>query len=143
MLFNRQEHVLQRVPTDLGGTFSFEDLLPDIYSIRVSFATFVPAIRDRVQVKPGMRSLLEVNLSRVFSSVQVVSSVPAPGGLMNDDWKWTLRSRRLDAAGFLRMFLGSRKPGESCWRQHQQNRGLQRFTRHGPNLGERRRAVHG
>jgi hypothetical protein len=103
MLFNRQEHVLQRVPTDLGGTFSFEDLLPDIYSIRVSFATFVPAIRDRVQVKPGMRSLLEINLSRVFSTVQVVSSVPAPGGLMNDDWKWTLRSNA-SMRPVLRMF---------------------------------------
>jgi hypothetical protein len=39
-----------------------------------------------------MRSLLEVNLSRVFSSVQLVSTVPAAGGLMSDDWKWTLRS---------------------------------------------------
>jgi hypothetical protein len=39
----------------------------------------------------------------VFSSIQLVSTVPAPGGLMSDDWKWTLRS---DAAlrPVLRMF---------------------------------------
>jgi hypothetical protein len=92
MLFNRQDRLLQRSATDIGGTFSFEELIPDLYSIRVSFASFIPAMRDRVVVKPGMRSLLEVNLSRLFSSVQLVSTVPAPGGLMSDDWKWTLRS---------------------------------------------------
>jgi hypothetical protein len=92
MLFNKQDRLLQRSFTDMGGTFSFDELIPDLYSVRVSFASFVPALRDRVVVKPGMRSLLEVNLSRVFSSVQLVSTVPAAGGLMSDDWKWTLRS---------------------------------------------------
>lgn len=108
MLLNRQDRVLQRSATDIGGTFSFDDLLPDLYSIRVSLATFVPAIKDRVVVRPGMRSLLEVSLSRVFSTVQLVSTVPAPGGLMNDDWKWILRSNAA-MRPILRMFpaLGS------------------------------------
>jgi hypothetical protein len=92
MLFNKQDKLLQRSATDLGGTFSFDELIPDLYSIRVSFSSFVPASRERLVVKPGMRSLLEVNLSRVFSSVQLVSTVPAAGGLMSADWKWTLRS---------------------------------------------------
>jgi hypothetical protein len=92
MLFNKQDRLLQRSATDIGGTFSFDELIPDLYAVRVSFASFVPAMRDRVMVKPGMRSLLEVNLSRLFSSVQLVSTVPAAGGLMSDDWKWTLRS---------------------------------------------------
>ncbi|MEP6714220.1 MAG: TonB-dependent receptor [Terriglobia bacterium] len=91
LLFNRQEQLLQRLSTDNGGTFSFGDLLPDLYSIRVTLASFLPASRDRVQVKPGMRSLLEVNLSHIFSSVQLVSTVPATGSLMNDNWKWALR----------------------------------------------------
>jgi len=92
LLLNRQDKVLQRAGTDLGGNFSFDDLLPDLYSVRVTFATFVPAIKEFVSVKAGMRSLLEVNLSRVFSSVQLVSTIPTPGGLMSDDWKWTLRA---------------------------------------------------
>jgi hypothetical protein len=91
-LLNQQERLLQRVYTDLAGNFSFGDLLPDLYSIQVTLSSFVPASRDHVLVRPGMRSLLEVSLSRMFSSIQVVSSVPAPGGLMSDDWKWTLRS---------------------------------------------------
>ncbi len=91
-LFNRQDRLLQRVATDFSGSFSFDDLLPDVYSVQVSFSSFVPAMKDRVQVKPGMRSLLEINLSKVFSSVQLVTTIPAPNGLMNDSWKWTLRT---------------------------------------------------
>jgi hypothetical protein len=92
LLFNRQDHLLQRIPTDIGGNFTFDDLLPDLYSIRVTLENFVPAMRDHVQVRPGMRSLLEVNLSKVFSSVQLLSTLPSAGGLMGDDWKWVLRS---------------------------------------------------
>jgi hypothetical protein len=91
-LFNQQEHLLQRAYTDLAGNFSFSELLPDSYVVQVSLASFVPTTRNKVVIKPGMRSLLSVSLSKVFSSIQVVSSVPAPGGLMSDDWKWTLRA---------------------------------------------------
>jgi hypothetical protein len=92
LLFNKQDKLLQRTATSILGTFTFDDLLPDLYNIRVSLASFVPAMKEAVQIRPGMRSLLSVNLSRVFSSVQLVSTTPAPGGLMNDDWKWILRS---------------------------------------------------
>jgi hypothetical protein len=91
VLLNQQNEFLQKSATDSLGTFAFGELLPDLYSIQVSFSSFVPAIRERIQIKPGMRSLLEINLSRVFSSVQLVSTTPAPGGLMSDGWKWTLR----------------------------------------------------
>jgi hypothetical protein len=92
LLFNKQERLLQRVATAPDGSFSFADLLPDLYSIRVTVANFIPAAKDSILVKPGMRSLLDVSLSRIFSSVQLVSTTPAPGGLMSDGWKWTLRS---------------------------------------------------
>ena len=92
ILLNQQERLLQKVYTDLSGNFSFADLLPDLYSVQVSMASFVTASRQKVAVKPGMRSLLEVSLSRMFSSIQLVSTTPAPGGLMSDEWKWTLRA---------------------------------------------------
>jgi hypothetical protein len=92
LLFNQQDRLLQRSSTDPLGGFGFADLLPDLYSVRVSLSNFVPAIKERIQVKPGMRSLVEVNLSKVFSSVQLVSTTPVPGGLMSDSWKWALRS---------------------------------------------------
>ncbi len=92
VLLNRQEQFLQRSATDALGTFSFGDLLPDLYSIQVSFTSFVPAIKSRIQIRPGMRSLIDVSLSKVFSSVQLVSTTPVPGGLMSDSWKWTVRA---------------------------------------------------
>jgi len=92
VLLNRQNQFLQRSATDALGTFAFGELLPDFYSIQVSFTSFVPAIKEHIQIRPGMRSLLEVSLSRVFSSIQLVSTTPAPGGLMSDGWKWVLRT---------------------------------------------------
>jgi hypothetical protein len=92
LLFNRQNRLLQRSATDPLGGFGFADLLPDLYSVHVSLSSFVPAIKERIQVRPGMRSLIEVNLSRVFSSIQLVSTTPMPGGLMSDSWKWALRA---------------------------------------------------
>jgi carboxypeptidase family protein len=92
LLFNRQDRLLLQSATDPFGGFAFGDLLPDLYSVHVSLSSFVPAIKERIQIKPGMRSLLEVNLSRVFSSVQLVSTTPVPGGLMSDSWKWALRA---------------------------------------------------
>jgi hypothetical protein len=92
LLFNKQDLLLQKSATDSLGTFAFGDLLPDLYSVKVSFSSFVPAIKDRIQIKPGMRSLVEVNLSRVFSSVQLVSTAPLSGSLMSDSWKWALRA---------------------------------------------------
>ena len=111
LLFNRQDRLLQRSATDSLGTFAFGDLLPDSYSIRVSLSSFVPAIKDRIQIKPGMRSLLEVSLSRVFSSVQLVSTAPLPGGLMSDSWKWALRADS-SMKPILR-FLPAQQPAES------------------------------
>jgi hypothetical protein len=92
LLFNKQDRLLQRSATDSLGTFAFGDLLPDSYAVHVSLSSFLPAIKDRIQIRAGMRSLLEVNLSRVFSSVQLVSTTPLPGGLMSDSWKWALRA---------------------------------------------------
>jgi Carboxypeptidase regulatory-like domain len=92
VLLNRQDRLLQRSATDALGSFSFAELLPDFYSIQVSFASFVPAVKERIQIRPGMRSMLDVSLSRVFSSIQLVSTTPVPNGLMSDSWKWVLRA---------------------------------------------------
>src|SRR4029077_3694913 len=65
--------------------------LPDTYSIKVTFASFVPAIRKGILVQPGMRSVLNVNLNTLFSTLQFAYP-PVENGLMSDDWKWVLRS---------------------------------------------------
>ena len=92
ILLNRQDRILQKIATDALGTFAFSELMPDLYSVQVSLSSFIPAVKERIQIRAGMRSLLAINLSRVFSSVQLISMTPLPGGLMSDNWKWTVRA---------------------------------------------------
>jgi hypothetical protein len=91
-LLTRQDRIFARVFTDEHGEFRFRGLLPALYSIRVSLATFVPAFKKDILVQPGMRSILNVNLSGLFSSIQLTYPVIENGNLMTDDWKWVLRS---------------------------------------------------
>lgn len=92
MLYNRQDRLSEKVVTDDRGEFRFVALFPDVYSIRVTLATYLPAFRQNILVQPGMRSMLNVNLSGVFSTIQFSYPSLENGGLMTDDWKWVLRS---------------------------------------------------
>jgi len=91
MLFNKQDGLSQKVFTDEKGKFVFPALLPDIYSIRVTLASFVPAIKNNILVQPGMRSVLNVSLAALFSSIHLVYPPEHPA-FMSDDWKWVLRT---------------------------------------------------
>src|SRR5271170_6474430 len=90
-LFNRSEKLLQQVITNERGLFGFALLTPDLYSVRVSLASFVPALKQKIAVQPGMQSLLYVNLASVLSSIELVYAKPGEGALMSDDWKWVLK----------------------------------------------------
>ena len=60
ILLNRQERQFERALTDDRGAFRFLGLTPDLYSIKVTLAAFVPALRKGIQVQPGMASVLNV-----------------------------------------------------------------------------------
>jgi len=92
ILYNRQERVSERALTDAWGEFWFSGLLPNVYSIRVSLATFMPAVKRDILVQPGMRSVLNVNLNTLISTIQLSLPAAENGALMSDDWKWVLRS---------------------------------------------------
>jgi hypothetical protein len=91
LLFNRQDRVLGKALTDSRGEFQFAALFPDTYSVRVTLAAFIPAVRKDILVQPGMRSVLNVNLNSLFSTIQI-SYPKLDNGLFTDDWKWVLRS---------------------------------------------------
>ena len=91
-LYNRYERLLEKAITNEKGAFVFDALLPDMYSIRVHLASFVPAAKNNIFVQPGMRSFLAINLASVFSSIELVYMAPGQGSLMSDEWKWVLRS---------------------------------------------------
>ena len=90
-LFNRSEKLMARILTNERGLFGFGLLAPDLYSIRVSLASFVPAVKQKIAVQPGMQSLLYVDMASVLSSVELVYAKPGEGALMSDDWKWVLK----------------------------------------------------
>jgi len=92
VLYNRQDRAYERAITDERGEFKFLGLFPDSYSLRISLASFVPAMKRNILVQPGMRSVLSVNLSTLFSSIQFAYPPVENGSFMTDDWKWILRS---------------------------------------------------
>lgn len=91
-LFNRQERQFERAITDERGVFRFLGLSPDTYSVKVTLASFVPALKKGILVQPGMASVLNVNLNTLFSSIQFAYPPIDSGTLMTDEWKWALRS---------------------------------------------------
>jgi len=92
LLYDRYDKVVRRALTNEEGKFAFDQLMPDAYSIRVTLASFVPAIRRNIAVAAGSENVLQINLTSLFSTVELVSSGPSRGTLMSDDWKWVLRS---------------------------------------------------
>ena len=92
LLFNRSERLIQQAITNERGLFGFAALTPDLYSVRVSLASFVPAVKQKIAVQPGMQSLLYVDMASVLSSIELVYATPGQGALMSDEWKWTLKA---------------------------------------------------
>jgi hypothetical protein len=92
ILYNRYERVVARALTNDEGAFRFDSLNPDLYSLRVTMASFVPALRRDITVHTGMRSFLAISLSSLLSSIELVYMAPGQSPIMSEDWKWVLRS---------------------------------------------------
>lgn len=91
-VYNRQEKLVERTLSDDEGFFIFAGLVPDLYSVRVSFATFVPVLREQISVQAGQSQILDISLSGLFSSIRLLPSAGRGDGVLNQDWKWVLRS---------------------------------------------------
>ncbi len=91
-LYNRYDELIRQALTDESGKFIFAGLAPDTYSIRVSLASFLPAVQRNIAVAPGSDKLLKVNLSSLYSTVELAPPSAAQGALMSDEWKWVLRT---------------------------------------------------
>lgn len=89
-LLNKYERLLAKTMTTPDGRFGFAALPADVYSIRVSLASFLPASRDKIAVKAGFDSVLEIHLATLFSNIELSYTIPTSS--MSSDWKWVLRS---------------------------------------------------
>jgi len=75
--------------TDGAGFYSAKDLLPGLYTVKVSAVSFLPAWRDKVGLHPGASTHLNITLNTLLNAMRVG---PMRGTADDDDWKWTLRS---------------------------------------------------
>ena len=91
-LLTQQDKFFDRALTDERGAFSFDGLAAGAYSVRVSLASFLPVSKSGIVVQPGLRTLLNVSLAGLFSSIQLVYPTPDQRAIMSDDWKWVLRT---------------------------------------------------
>ncbi len=77
--------------TDAKGHFSIAGLASGIYQVKVSAPSFLPSLRENVQVRAGTGMLVNVTLNTLFEALQLVPARRQSGD-DDEDWKWTLRS---------------------------------------------------
>src|SRR6266853_3052896 len=79
-----------RVFTDENGFYSASGLIPGVYNNKAYSPSFLPALRERVGLRPGSSVMVDLKLSGLFEAIQL----PAMRGASSDDddWKWVLRS---------------------------------------------------
>ncbi len=92
VLMNRFEKPLYSAMTDERGAFGFDALGADVYSVRVTLASFMPAFRQNISVAPGVERYLSIQLATLFSSVELFYSPPPGTFLMSEQWRAALRS---------------------------------------------------
>jgi hypothetical protein len=75
--------------TDEAGHYTATGLLPGIYSLKVTAPSFLPALREKIGLRPGASLNVNVTLSTLLGVLQLGPVRALPD---DDDWKWTLRS---------------------------------------------------
>jgi len=78
-----------KVFTDDHGFYSVASLLPGIYSVKVSEPSFLPSLREKIDLRAGAKLVVNITMTTLFEAIQLV---PLHGPVDDDDWKWTLRS---------------------------------------------------
>lgn len=75
--------------TDAAGYYVANNILPGMYTLKVTAPSFLPALREKIGVHPGSSLNVNVTLSTLLG---VMALGPARPLKDDDDWKWTLRS---------------------------------------------------
>ena len=78
--------------TDMHGRYVVANLLPGKYQIRASAALLMPALRDNLQLRSGVQSVVNLTLSTLIDAAAWVPAERRSSDEPADDWKWTLRS---------------------------------------------------
>jgi hypothetical protein len=77
--------------TDASGFFSAAALTSGVYHVKVTAPSFLPALRENVNIRSGVNMIVNVTLNTLYEAIQFAPARKHPGD-SDDDWKWTLRS---------------------------------------------------
>jgi carboxypeptidase family protein len=75
--------------SDGAGYYTATGLLPGFYTLKVSAPSFLPALREKIGLRPGGSINVNVTLTTLLDVMQLGPLRSLPD---EDDWKWTLRS---------------------------------------------------
>ena len=75
--------------TNAAGYYIASDLLPGVYSLKVTAPSFLPAMREKIGLRPGASLSINLTLSTLLGVMELGPIRPLKD---EDDWKWTLRS---------------------------------------------------
>ena len=75
--------------TDGAGYYAAAGLLPGLYTLQVTAPSFLPALREKIGLRPGASLNINVTLTTLLHMMELE---PVRTLSDDDDWKWTLRS---------------------------------------------------
>ena len=84
--------VVARVYTNMRGGYAFEHVLPGIYQVKATGDSFLPTLREGLQLRARSKIIVNLTLSTLFEAVQWLPAQPRSPDESTEDWKWTLRS---------------------------------------------------
>jgi Carboxypeptidase regulatory-like domain len=84
--------VVARVYTNVRGAFTFDHIFPGTYQIKATGDSFLPTLREDLQLSSRSKVVVNLTLSTLFEAIQWLPAQPRAPDEPTDDWKWTLRS---------------------------------------------------
>lgn len=78
--------------TDAKGFYSIATVVPGSYLVKASAASFLPTLRERIEVASGAHLVVNLTLSTLFEAVRLLPDPKKRSSQDEDDWRWTLRS---------------------------------------------------
>jgi Carboxypeptidase regulatory-like domain len=78
--------------TNQKGVFSNSRVPPGWYEVRVTLAGFLPSVQRHVRVIANLSTLVKVELTTMFTSLDRLRNAPGSSAATSDDWKWVARA---------------------------------------------------